>query len=90
MADFIVRLDVDLPPEVHKRIAGAIQGAVMSELGRIDLRVKGKPAHGALSFIPQEWLGKWLRALVDPKEGNAFLTEAGKVNLTVQETQIKG
>jgi hypothetical protein len=91
MADFIVRLDVDLPPEVQKRIAGAIQGAVMNELGRIDLTVKGKAAHEALSFVPQQgWRGKWLRALVDLKEGNGFLTTAGNVNLIVQEQKAGG
>jgi hypothetical protein len=56
--DFIVRLDgLKLDQASRDRIAGAIQTAVMSELGRLDLGGDGT----ILIHTPKEWLGRWLR-----------------------------
>lgn len=58
--DFVVRIEgLPLDEEAQRRIAGAIQGVLLSELGRLDLAgVKPKPT---LSYIPVQWLGIWLR-----------------------------
>lgn len=57
--DFIVRLEgLNLDEAAKQRIAGAIQGAVMAELGRIDLRGQA----GFPGFFPRkDWLGFILR-----------------------------
>ena len=44
-------------------VAGAIQGAVLRELARLDLAPTGGPT-GAITFHP-EWRGIWLRSLRD-------------------------
>jgi hypothetical protein len=63
--DFIVRLDgLKLDEAARNRIAGAIQTAVMSELGRLDL---GHP-ETILIHTPKEWLGRWLREIHSAKD----------------------
>jgi hypothetical protein len=59
--DFIVRLDgLQLDETARSRIAGAVQGAVMSELGQLDLAARKRL--GGLAFIPHQWWwGFWLR-----------------------------
>jgi len=70
MSDFVVRIDTaKLSDKQAVAIAGAIQVAVMSELGKLDL---GPGAHGgekalgsgvgSILFHP-EWRGYWLRDL---------------------------
>lgn len=72
MSDFVVRIDIaKLNEKQAAAIAGAIQVAVMSELGKLDL------AHGAekglgsgvgsILFHP-EWRGYWLRDLKSLQE----------------------
>jgi hypothetical protein len=57
-SDFIVRLEgVKLDDAGRRRLSNAIQNAVMSELGLIDLNPKGNWG----VHIPKEWLGRWLR-----------------------------
>src|SRR5262249_35571487 len=59
-ADFIVRLDgLHLDEAARNRIAGAVQSAVMAELGNLDLTA-GQPKPG-LAYIPLKWRGIWLR-----------------------------
>jgi hypothetical protein len=59
--DFIVRLDgLHLDAAAHNRIAGAIQAAVVSELGRVDLSGI-KPPPPTFAYIPLKWRGIWLR-----------------------------
>ena len=58
--DFVVRVEgLPLNEEAQRRIAGAIQGALLSELGRLDL-ASAKP-EPRFSYIPVQWLGIWLR-----------------------------
>jgi len=58
--DFVVRIEgLPLDEEAQRRIAGAIQGAMLSELGRLDLA--GRDPNPTLSYIPIRWLGIWLR-----------------------------
>lgn len=70
MSDFVVRIDTaKLNEKQAAAIAGAIQVAVMSELGKLDL---APGAHGgekalgsgvgSILFHP-EWRGYWLRDL---------------------------
>jgi hypothetical protein len=72
MADFIFRVDsVQLSDHQQDKIASAIQGAVLTELARLDLQgdqAKGKasaPAAGGSSggnclYIPIHWKGGML------------------------------
>jgi hypothetical protein len=73
--DFVVRIEgLPLDEEAQRRIAGAIQGALLSELGRLDLA--GTNPKPTLSYIPVQWLGIWLREarhLQDPIEFNQNL-----------------
>ena len=53
MSDFVVRIDTaKLNEKQAAAIAGAIQGAVLSELGNLDLTAGGSPAtpHGSIIF----------------------------------------
>jgi hypothetical protein len=72
MSDFVVRIDTaKLSAKQAAAIASAIQGAVLAELGQLDL-AHGEPEKGAASgvgvgsivFHP-EWRGLWLRNLRD-------------------------
>jgi hypothetical protein len=67
-ADFIVRLDgLRLDEAARSRIAGAVQAAVMAELGRLDFTAgKSTPA---LAYIPLKWRGIWLREIQKLPEG---------------------
>lgn len=72
--DFIVRLDgLPLDEAAKRRIAGAIQSAVLGELGKLDLA--GKKPTNSLVHIPIEWRGLWLREVTKLSEG---LGEIGK------------
>lgn len=65
--DFIVRLDgLPLDEPTRQRIAGAIQAAVLSELGKLDL-AGAKPAAG-LAYLPHRWWGIWYRVRADVLE----------------------
>lgn len=64
MSDFVVKLDtVKLTEKQAADVAGAIQGAVLRELARLDL-APPSGATGAITFHP-EWRGIWLRSLRD-------------------------
>lgn len=68
MSDFVVRIDnTKLSAKQAAQIASAIQGTVLSELGRLDLApadaAKAVPT-GALILHP-EWRGIWIRNLKD-------------------------
>lgn len=78
MSDFVVRIDTaKMNDKQLAAIAGAIQVAVMSELGKLDLAHAGHGGEkalgsgtGAILFHP-EWRGYWLRDLKnlqDPKQ----------------------
>lgn len=72
--DFVVRLDgLKLDEASRSRIAGAIQAAVLAELGRLDLA--GAQPNNGLAYIPIKWRGIWLRQMVNVPEG---LGELGK------------
>jgi len=61
MSDFVVRIDVGkLNPKQAAAIESAIQGVVLSELGKLDL-TKG-PGVGSILRHP-EWRGLWIRNL---------------------------
>ncbi len=92
MADFIFRVDsVQLSDHQQDKIASAIQGAVLSELARLDLhgdQAKGKasaPAAGGSSggnclYIPIHWKGGMLikaDEVVAASRGNLSVTNAG-------------
>lgn len=67
MSDFVVRIDTaKLNEKQAAAIAGAIQGAVLSELGKLDLAhghgASPVGAFGSILFHP-EWRGLWLRDL---------------------------
>ena len=67
MSDFVVRIDTTkLNDKQAAAVAGAIQGAVLSELGKLDLGAGHSPtgSHGSILFHP-EWRGIWLRNLKD-------------------------
>jgi hypothetical protein len=67
MSDFVVRIDTaKLNEKQAAAIAGAIQGVVLSALGKLDL-AHGHGASpvgvfGSILFHP-EWRGLWLRDL---------------------------
>lgn len=64
MSEFIVKIDTaKLNQKQAAAISGAIQGAVMRELGRLDLAPARTP-FTAITAHP-EWLGLWLRSLKD-------------------------
>lgn len=59
-ADFIVRLEgLHLDEAARNRVAGAVQAAVMAELGKLDLTA-GRPKP-AFAYLPLKWRGIWLR-----------------------------
>lgn len=68
MSDFVVRIDTaKLTEKQAAAIAGAIQGAVLSQLGKLDLahgaeKAIGFGVGGSILFHP-EWRGLWLRDL---------------------------
>ena len=65
MSDFIVRVDsTKLSSQQASRLAAAIQGTVLQELGRLDLAPTDPKGTGALILHP-EWRGLWLRSLKD-------------------------
>jgi hypothetical protein len=75
MSDFVVRIDVaKLSARQAAAVAAAIQGAVLSELGELDLAhgegeqraaaAGGGVGVGSILFHP-EWRGLWLRSLKD-------------------------
>jgi hypothetical protein len=65
--DFVLRVDgLNLPDAARERIAGALQAALMSELGRLDL---GGARTETVAYIPhKEWLGLWLRSLANLRD----------------------
>ena len=64
MSDFVVKIDTSkLNDKQAADVAGAIQGAVLRELARLDLAPPSGPT-GAITFHP-EWRGLWLRSLRD-------------------------
>jgi hypothetical protein len=64
MSDFIVKIDTTkLTDKQAADVAGAIQGAVLRELARLDLSLPSGPT-GAITFHP-DWRGIWLRSLRD-------------------------
>ena len=66
MSDFIVRIDSSkLSAKQANQLASAIQGTVLSEIGRLDLApLDPHGISGALTLHP-EWRGLWLRSLKD-------------------------
>ena len=66
MSDFIVRIDsTKLSPKQATQLAAAIQGTVLSEMGRLDLApIEPHGISGGITFHP-EWRGLWLRSLKD-------------------------
>jgi len=70
MSDFVVRIDTaKLTAKQAAAVAGAIQGAVLAELGKLDLAAGAAPAgpFGSVVFHP-EWRGLWLRAFKNLQE----------------------
>jgi hypothetical protein len=64
MSDFVVKIDTaKLSDKQAADVAGAIQGAVLRELARLDLALPSGPT-GAITFHP-EWRGLWLRNFRD-------------------------
>jgi hypothetical protein len=64
MSDFVVKIDTTkLNEKQAAQVAGAIQGAVLRELAKLDLAPHKGPS-GAITFHP-EWRGIWLRAIKD-------------------------
>lgn len=74
MSDFVVRIDAaKLNAKQAAAIAAAIQGAVLSQLGDLDLAhaggdgskaLAGPAGLGSVIFHP-EWRGLWIRNLKD-------------------------
>lgn len=65
MSDFVVRIDTaKLNEKQAATIARAIQGAVLAELGKLDLAKDRavSPGIGSIMFHP-EWRGLWIRNL---------------------------
>ena len=70
MSDFVVRIDTaKLNEKQAAAVAGAIQSAVLSALGNLDLAHAPATPTGAITFHP-EWRGIWLRALKDRQAPN--------------------
>ena len=64
MSDFVVKIDTaKLSDKQAAQVAGAIQGAVLRELAKLDL-TEPRAATGGIMFHP-EWRGIWLRSLKD-------------------------
>lgn len=64
MSDFVVKIDTaKLSDKQAAQVAGAIQGAVMQELAKLDL-TQPRGATGSIMFHP-EWRGIWLRSIKD-------------------------
>jgi hypothetical protein len=64
MSDFVVKIDTSkLNDKQAAQVAGAIQGAVLREIAKLDLALPKEPA-GAITFHP-EWRGIWLRPIRD-------------------------
>ena len=64
MSDFVVKIDTaKLSDKQAAHVAGAIQGAVMRELARLDL-APPRGGGGAITFHP-EWRGIWIRTFKD-------------------------
>jgi hypothetical protein len=87
MSDFVVRIDTaKLNAKQAAAIASAIQGAVLAELGALDLAhpaesaaltaAAGPVGLGSIIFHP-EWRGLWIRNIRD-------LQAPGQTILTVQ------
>ena len=85
MADFIFRVDnVHLTESQQERIASAIQGAVLTELARLDLHgdTRSKTTQAAVSaptgdciYIPHNWKGGMLLKALEVAEAvNTQLT----------------
>jgi hypothetical protein len=82
--DFIVRLDgLKLDEAARHRISSAIQAAVLSELGTIDLTGRGPT--GGLAFIPIKWKGLWLREVARLPELGDFGKTLGVTEQGVKE-----
>ncbi len=75
MSDFVVRIDTaKLSSKQAAAIASAIQGAVLAELGELDLAHPADPGSlkaaagpvglGSIIFHP-EWRGLWIRNIKD-------------------------
>lgn len=80
MSDFVVKIDTSkLNDKQASQVAGAIQGAVLRELAKLDLAPPKGPT-GAITFHP-EWRGIWLRTLKDLQR----IPEAEIPTLTVVE-----
>jgi hypothetical protein len=88
MADFIFRLDsVRLNDAQQEKIASAIQGAVLTELARLDLqgdqgkgKAAGGPSSGNCLYIPINWKGGMLikaEEVVAASGSNLSVTNAG-------------
>lgn len=77
MNDFVVRIDTEnLNEKQAAAVAAAIQGAVLSELGKLDLAngtsaagasAAGSRPFGSILFHP-EWRGIWIRSLEDIRQ----------------------
>ena len=64
MSDFVVKIDTSkLNDKQAGQVAGAIQGAVLRELAKLDL-APPRGASGAITFHP-EWRGIWIRTFKD-------------------------
>ena len=64
MSDFVVKIDTSkLNDKQAASVAGAIQGAVLRELARLDL-APPRGSAGGIMFHP-EWRGIWLRSIKD-------------------------
>ncbi len=74
MSDFVVRIDsAKLSPKQAAQVASAIQGVVLSEMGKLDLASADAAVavpSGALLFHP-EWRGMWMRTLKDMQSPGA-------------------
>ncbi len=82
MADFIFRVaSGKLSPAHEKRIAAAIQGAVLTELGQLDLG--GEPSPDML-YRPITWLGG---LLIKAAELEAAENATLSVTTTKSQTQ---
>lgn len=76
MSDFVVRIDTaKLNAKQSAAVAAAIQGAVLAEMGKLDLAPAAAAEHpaaaaagptgvGSILFHP-EWRGIWIRNLRD-------------------------
>ena len=91
MPDFVVKLDVKMNDAESKRIAHALQRAVLSELSGMD--TGGGKAGSHLDggddycvYIPPRWRGIWAFELANIKNTNQI---AG-TQMVVQEKQIGG